>query len=689
MAMFEGSGEGAADEGTQAAEAPAPGASRKVFKYGCLRPEEVAHRDLVQAQMDLAHKYFNRLTELARAARDEVRALELAAGLSAPRDALLAARREAGEAYALWAAASRPATGDVRGRHDTARAALKDARAAFAAARREIVRRPDVAAATAEVRERHAQAKRDAREKCGVFWGTYLLVEPAHEQSLKRKGDDGKLHAIPLWDDGEPDNPRFRHWTGDGTVAVQVQGGMTVADLFACEDTRVRIERCPLRTRPGLRGGPPPDPNSNRSRRRGGADHYLWLRVGSDGRAPVWARFKIVMHRPLPADAVVKWVSVHRRAVGPAFEWEAHFTLETREMPADPPGLPPPRGDVVVEFGWRVVDGGLRVATWLAPSGETGHLVLPQAIVDGIRYPEALRSIRDRIFNAAHAGLLSLLRRDPGSLPTWLPGYARDHALHAWRSPERLQRVVLRACDELGLRTTRADYEAWAQPASPEGWGPRDLALWARQERHLWEWERFQDLKARRSRADLYRNFAADLARRYETMVYEEFDMAKVAVTPKTRAKKAEAEHPEPDSQIAKAARSNRFAAATGELRMACVQAFASRRRESYEVHVDLGTQRCNPCGNQERWDAAPRIKHTCAGCGRTWDQDVNHVLNMRDAFAVSRERLVREAAERRAVAAAKAGGGGRWARAKAAKAAKAQPPGEGGAPPAAAGGAA
>lgn len=657
--------------------APAPpGVFKKVYRCGAMSPLDQKEQSLVAEQMRLASRYFNDLCAIERAARDAIRDVELDAGLRPARDALLGARRREAEAAAAWAAAGRPASGPAREDVDVARASLKAARQAFKAARQEVARRPEVAAATAEIRAKQASLKIDAREVSGVFWGTYLVVEPSHEQSLKRRGEDGKSRTIPLWDDGEPDGPRFRRFDGDGTVSMQLQKGMTVEELFGGRDRRVRVERLPLRTEPSRRG-PPPDPNSNRSRRRGGHAYRLWLRVGSEGREPVWARFGLVVPRPFPADANFKWVHVHRSTVGHSTEWEAHFVVETRELPADPPCDRPAAGEVYVEFGWRVVPEGLRVATWLAPSGETGHLVLDRRTVEGIEKSAGIRAVRDRNANEALGGLLSLLRRDPASLPPWLPEEARRTSLHAWRSPERLQRLVRRVSAELGLRATRADYDAWSRPAGPDAWTARDLEIWRHQEWHLYDYERNQDLGARRNRTDIYRRFAADLARRYGTLVYEDFDLSQVAETPKTKARKAGTE-PEPDSAMARTARANRFVAAVGELRSACVQAFASRRREHYEVEVDLGTQRCNACGCRDRWDAAPRIEHTCSGCGVTFDQDVNHVRNMRDEFARSRVRLVEEGRAKAAKAAA-AAGKGRWARAKAAKAAKAAAP-EGGA---------
>jgi hypothetical protein len=36
-------------------------------------------------------------------------------------------------------------------------------------------------------------------------------------------------------------DPRFRRWTGEGTIAIQLQGGMSVAELFSGYDSRLRF----------------------------------------------------------------------------------------------------------------------------------------------------------------------------------------------------------------------------------------------------------------------------------------------------------------------------------------------------------------------------------------------------------------------------------------------------------------
>ena len=65
----------------------------------------------------------------------------------------------------------------------------------------------------------------EERARNGVdCWGAYLLAETAAEQARKSRTE-----------------PHFRQWDGTGTIAVQLQGGLTVANLLAGTDTRARL----------------------------------------------------------------------------------------------------------------------------------------------------------------------------------------------------------------------------------------------------------------------------------------------------------------------------------------------------------------------------------------------------------------------------------------------------------------
>src|SRR5262249_58171310 len=111
-----------------------------------------------------------------------------------------------------------------------------------------------------------------------LYWGSYLAVE----EGLARAG-----HGPP---------PQFHRGTGDGKLAVQLQGGLPVADASRGEDPRLRL--VPVAAGAYAPGAPRP------LRRT-----HAYLRVGSDRRAPVWAQVPVVLHPPLPANPTITWGS--------------------------------------------------------------------------------------------------------------------------------------------------------------------------------------------------------------------------------------------------------------------------------------------------------------------------------------------------------------------------------------------
>jgi hypothetical protein len=231
--------------------------------------------------------------------------------------------------------------------------------------------------------------------------------------------------------------PVFRGFRGEGKVAVQIQNGLAVTDLLACADTRLRLEVQDIERR-----------------------HYLlWMRVGSEGRAPIWAKIPIILHRDLPSDARVKWAYLLRRRRGTHWRWQAQFVLERDEWPSDAGSS----GACGVDLGWRLVPGGLRVAFWAGDDGRSGELVIPHADLARWRKADDLASIRDKNFNVARDALATWLRGGV-TVPDWLR-VELSH-LHQWHSAARLAALLWRWN---GARYERGREVAWQPPPGFEG----------------------------------------------------------------------------------------------------------------------------------------------------------------------------------------------------------------------------
>lgn len=544
----------------------------RIFSYGALAPREGL--DAVREQLKFAHRYRNALVEIELRRRERREALlrQLAPDL----DTFAAAVAEAEAALEAEVAEAKKANARAKSKGASAsrRPALRDLRAARTAAtrafrdyRREQFGREDVQAALAQLDDGSREEIKAARGACGVFWGTYLAVE----QSMARCRT------------GPP--PRFLRYTYDGRCVVQIQGGMSVPEVMG-QDTRLRIG-----------GGYPTDADPRG--RRG----EVWLRVGSLGREPVWAKVPVILHRPLPPDARVKWAWLQCKRVAAHEKWAVQVVLERAGGWAR--GDEAGDGEVGIDVGWRRTGGGLRAAVWHGSDGGRGSLTLPEEDLGRWAWADELRSIRDRLFNEARGRLSLWLASPPCAVPEWLT--ERTKFLGAWRSPGRLAAVVIR------WRAGRFAGDAEIFEA---------LEQWRRLDKRRWEEEANVRRKALAWRDHRYRNFARDLARRYHTARVEDTDWRALMC------------RPEPDDEADGALRTYTRIAAVGTLLRFVREAMA----ETVRVPSRDTTRTCHVCGHLNTFPDPADMVQTCDDCGRSWDQDDNAAENLLRAEAASSE---------------------------------------------------
>lgn len=583
-----------------------------VYKFGLLPPTR--NGDLVRAQMNAAHKYRNVLIEIERDRRAAVRAEEElhgdVAALVAAVESAEAVELAAGQAVKAARAAtrSRSESREQTEALKTARAATREAKRALAEVRKAIRTDPTTIARMDEIAELSNDLVRGARalaSDAGLYWGTYLLAEAAVEASAK----------MPLRDGAAPNDPHFVRWTGDAAVGVQIQqqagnAPFMSANIFG-NDNRIRIAPVSECAWHAL----------SRGERRRAQRTTLSLRIGSEGRAPIWAEWPMVMHRPLPEEGVIKRASVHVQKVGPTEEWSVVITVDTSAVRSPQSAA---EGAVSVDVGWRVIGDEIRVATWRGSDGATGELRLTAQDLWNLRKPAELQSVRDKLFNEAKHGLSSWMNAQE-SIPAWLMDGAKT--LPQWESPSKLAALVIKWRENhfdgdgevFGRAPTRAEQESSARGVGMEGWRWHDKHIWSSQENL-----RKQSLRRRR---EVYRIFAAKLANKYRTLVLEDFDLRSVA----RRSSKAENE----------TARANRQLVATSELRNVLVNAFRMRGGTDEEVPAEDSTHTCAVCGLIENFDAAATVHHACGGCGAVWDQDENAAIVLLARWErIKRERL-------------------------------------------------
>ena len=563
-----------------------------VYRYGLHAPHEGA--DVVYQQMRLAHRYRNILVEIERGRRAAVRAVELEAGdlpsvmreLEVAKAVEEAAYRTVARHRAVTRKRDEPA--EDKAALTAARAAVRDVSQRVRQVREAIKSSPAVTAARDVIGERAKSLAHNAYDHSGVYWGQRALVEEEAAASFA---------STPMYTrDWLPSDPKFVRWSGDAAVALQIMGGVSVDELHGCTDSRLRLKKPDPRAW-GIRDS---DGRPDRAaRRRYGSTAELSLRVGSDGRAPVWGRWVCDMDRPLPDGSRVVWATVHRRMRGPHAEWSLCLTLDlaagayARGAAAATVG-----GAVAVDVGWRKIGDELRVAGWSDERGNSGELRLDSATLRLLHAPEETRAERDLRFDSARTALSAVVSRLGKGVPAEIANLTRG-MVH-WKSPARLAGVCMDWPQEPQGAVLDAAY--------------RDLCAWYYRDRHAWESETAGRIQALRRRREVYRIFAADLAKRYDTVVIERFDKRVFAVRPQMATDEDKAQN--------ETARSNRVVASTSELVMSIVHGARSRLRAVAAVSAVDSTRTCPSCGLVTDREAAESIVLACE-CGHVWDQDV------------------------------------------------------------------
>ncbi len=594
----------------------------RVYSYGCRTPTEGAVT--VHTQLRLANRYYNDLIAIERERRDEYRkarslvgtrlaALEAErATLTAEIDALrtaLAAKRQEKKARVPATDSERAALGALVAK----RKALYDD---IRAARLDVRHDPGLVAAEKEIGERAQQKIKEKRKASGLYWGTYLHVERAVEAARKSSVD-----------------PRFHGFQGMGNVGVQLQKGIPVAQLFG-KDSRIQIE--PHR-------GPGPMAENTWSTRSGRRHAYadVRIRVGSDGRLPVWATFPVLIHRPLPQDARVKWAWIKVVKQGPRYHYELQLSLEAASFAgAHDTSLSRDRV-AAINMGWRKLpDGRLRVGYLYDVFGATQELTLPAAIHEEISKASNVRGFNDAHFNTAKSGLGAWLKEHPGLIPE--PLVEELKTLHAWNSRGRLARVADRLKNEMPSFVWKAwvrwrgerlekQLDLFAEFSEIEAWlsgTPLEaitvyLDFWRKKEKHLWDMEASKRGRAIRRRGHVYRNIARELCQKYGVLVLEE-----MRLTEQARIALPEAETVGLASPVKNVMRS----AAPNELRVALEAAFGKERivrlkpKHTTVVHHGCGHLNASKLFEADR---QAQVSVTCEGCGKVFDQDENAAKNL------------------------------------------------------------
>lgn len=457
-------------------------------------------------------------------------------------------------------------------------------------------------AATPSLKRRLQMCDRGARARAkraynlgsvvGLAWGTRLKIGESVERAAKASAKEGSL-------------PKFPRFDGGGAIAVQLQNGMEPADALAGDDTRLRIRKMSGTEWTAARGLNT-DPRRHNKVSQSDKFAMVDLRIGSNERDPIWATWPIIMHRPLPANAKIKWAQANAIRVGARTEWEVLITVDD-QVPAERTEGP----TLAVNLGWRTTpDGGLRVAYAVGTDGQAEEVRVPLKYTTGVAHVDSLRSIRDRNFEIAKRSLAEW--RDEVVLPEWLLDGTKW--MEQWRAQKHLVFLVI----EWRRKRFAGDEEIF-----------QALEAWAQQDRHLRFWECDERTKLLRQRQGFYRQLAARWAQRYARIIVTEMDLREFAELPAPEEAK--------DSKDAVQRRS-RFLAAPSELRGAIKNACSTRGTVFAEVSGAYKTQTCSKCGGALAFAARQELEPACNLCGAREDQDARHSKNLLAADQKSRE---------------------------------------------------
>lgn len=592
--------------------------ANRIYTYRLGEPLEPTAR-LVDAQIFAAHRYRNTLTEIERTRRQAVRAAlgghvdvePLATELAALDAQIDGMRAELSRQRA--AARARKVDSPLPAAIRAAVAQARDLRERVRTAKAAIASDPTVQAAIIAANERAAADQRAARAQCGVYWGTYLLVEAAADQARKVSTDP----AFRPWRHAAlsmrvaPDAPDIierreagaiciavRDRGDEGRVSVQLQGGLAIEDLWGTS-AYVRIDPVPAAAH---------DPTTRRGDRRRLCRTTLCLRLGSDGRAPIWGTWPLTLHRPLPPGARIKVATVQRRRRDiRRWVWELQLLLEMPEGYAPPPSG---EGMIALNLGWcQHPSGGIRAGYLVGDDGYEQEIVVPRHVIERVDKAASIEGFRDRDLNAMRPQLLEAI----GALAAPSNWFRAETAhLPQWRSPERFASFA----HAWRARRFEGDQAAYAI-----------IEAWRYRDEHLARYAAGVEGGARRHRGEIYRLIAAQVARRYRTLVVDDADLRELQRSPRPEDTRGE---------IPAAKRQQQIAAGSvlrGVLISACTRAGAVVKVSRTDV-----TRRCHACGSIETWDrASPERRHACAGCGQVWDQDANACRNL---LRAARERI-------------------------------------------------
>jgi hypothetical protein len=315
--------------------------------------------------------------------------------------------------------------------------------------------------------------------------------------------------------------------------------------------------------------------------------------------------------------------------VGPNTKYTFQCTVESPSWVKDGPIKG--SGTVAIDTGWRLMDGGQRVAYWVDDHGRHGQILVPESVRRAVDQADELQGHAHDHFNAACGQLRAWMAAYPQHVPPWMVE-ATETIAH-WKSHVPLIRVARRLASDHGLwklwlverKAARLDLFGsfaevceWLQKRAVATGGSVPplvqiavyLEGWRRKDAHLYDWQQRERRYAENARTDLFRK-VCQVARQYERVLIEKIDLPKLA----KNASPEEKTNHEWLHRLARIAAPGDFAE---RIRVTC-------KGRAENVPPGANTRTCHKCNHvNDAWPHPERRVQVCAGCGAEWDRDEN-----------------------------------------------------------------
>lgn len=296
---------------------------------------------------------------------------------------------------------------------------------------------------------------------------------------------------------GQPQPPSRRDFRGEGRFVNLLANSTRAPDITAGQCSGVVVDA----VQEGAFDAPSRGERSRRQR-----THLSITAFVQSGKRRM-LRFPMMLHRPLPANALIRRVDVERRRKGARWEWMAHFHCDLPESPRKPPSNAAAASKVAIVVQSVRGEKGLRVATAMDAGLQPEHCWIPGQWLEDVQYLTRRREMLRQLLSAPRRVLSSMDWTDAPRVLREKVGGLNLEAL----SSARLARIVL---------TWREQCPDWNPLVlkSLERWRKRDKR-WLEECAHL-EGKLFERIR------DHLRRWANAMASKFDALVISAADPA-------------------------------------------------------------------------------------------------------------------------------------------------------------------